>query len=208
MAGPLAVSQKPQVKEGKRMRNWRTCTLVAGALAAMATAVGCRDTAMPTSPNPGDPSLHETPPQPNDQANFRLTGGGRVDDPSHTTYAKNTPGSHDFATFGFQARPPGSGHITWVEHHRGAYGGGFSFHGRVTSFAGIGEEGCGTFSGTGSGRLRDGTAFSEVAFEVVHACDVTEPGRGSDHIWMSIPAFEDYSRHGLLSGGNIQEHAL
>jgi hypothetical protein len=197
------------------MRNRRTFTLVAGALAALATAVGCRDTAIPTSPNPGDPSFHEYPP-PTEQPTFRLTGGGRVDGHTHADGAtKNTPESHDFATFGFQARPTGtgdegSGNITWVEHNPDAFGGGFTFHGRVEVFAPFeGEEGdCATFSGTGRGRTRDGTPFDGVAFTVLHACDVREPGRGADHIEIVIEEFGFYTRDALLSGGNIQSHRL
>ena len=187
------------------MRNRRAFTLVAGALAAFATAVGCRDTT-PTSPNPGDPSFHEIPP-PAEEQNFRLTGGGRVDKADHDDPSKNPPGSHDFATFGFQARP-GSGNITWVEHNPDAPGGGFSFHGRVTEFfvIDLGEGDCATFSGTGRGRTRDGTPFDDVPFTVLHACDVDEPGR-RDHIEMVIDDF-GYVRHGPLSGGNIQSHAL
>jgi hypothetical protein len=194
------------------MRNRRTFTLVAGALAALATGVGCRDTATPTSPDPAGPSLHEIPP-PNEQPTFRLTGGGRVDDRSHVTYEKSTPESHDFATFGFQARPTGtgiegSGNITWVEHNPDAPGGGFTFHGRVTEFTPIAGDGdCATFSGTGRGRTRDGDAFDGIEFVVLHACDVREPGRGADHIEIVIDGL-GYDRHGLLSGGNIQSHAL
>ena len=196
------------------MRNRRTFTLVAGALAALATGIGCRDTAVPTSPNPGKPSFWETEPQANEQP-FRLTGGGRVDERDHTGYEKNTPESHDFATFGFQARPTGtgtegSGNITWVEHNPDAPGGGFTFHGSVTEFAVFqGDGDCATFSGTGRARTRDGTPFDEIEFVVLHACDVQEPGRGADDIEIVI-VIPDlvYDRHGLLSGGNIQSHRL
>lgn len=187
------------------MRNKRTFTLVAGALAALATGVGCRDT-MPTSPDPAGPSLHEIPP-PNEQpASFRLTGGGRVDGHSHLDGSdKSTPESHDFATFGFQARP-GSGNITWVEHNPEAIGGGFTFHGRVTEFTVIeGDGDCATFSGRGRARTRDGETFDDIPFTVRHACDVDEPGRGVDHISIELP---DYERHSILSGGNIQSHRL
>ena len=51
-----------------------------------------------------------TPPHKKDKdgqpANFRLTGGGRVDKPE-PQLGKNTPQSRDVATFGFQARPTG-----------------------------------------------------------------------------------------------------
>ena len=183
------------------MRNRRTFTLVTGALAAFATAVACRDTAMPTSPEPGDPLFWENEPPPN-EANFRLTGGGRVDKEDHEDPSKNPPGSHDFATFGFQARP-GSGNITWVDHNDD----GLTFHGRVSEFTVIAGDGdCATFSGIGRGRTRDGTPFDDVPFTVLHACDVDEPGR-RDHIEIVIDAL-GYARHGPLSGGNIQSHAL
>lgn len=189
------------------MRSWKTSTLVACALAVTATAMACRDNVVgPTSPGPGGPRLHVgTGP-----AAFRLTGGGRVDERDHNGYAKNTPESRDFATFGFQARPTGpnttegSGNITWVEHDPGAPGGGFTFHGRVTRFEGT-DTGCGKFSGTGNARRRDGEVYEDVWFEVEHACDVDEPGVGADHIMIMLPG---YSRHGLLSGGNIQKHKL
>ena len=187
------------------MRRRRTSTLVAGALAAMATAIGCRDVLAPTPKDPGTPRLHvaEGP------ADFRLTGGGRTDQRDHVGFEKNTPESRDFATFGFQARPvgpgttEGSGNITWVEHNPDALGGGFTFHGRVTRFERTDSD-CGQFSGTGRAHLRDGTVL-DADFLVEHACDVDEPGRGADHIAMILPGYE---RHGLLSGGNIQKHRL
>jgi hypothetical protein len=193
------------------MRNRRTFALVASALVAMATAVGCHDT-IPTSPEPTDPSFHEYPP-PEEKAEFRLTGGGRVDGPvvngPHEFTTKSTPESHDFATFGFQARPigdgpEGSGNITWVEHSRNAPGGGFTFHGRVEWFVTI-DENCGRFGGTGRARRRDGVVFDPVTFTVEHACDLAEPGRGEDHIQMDLPG---YSRDHELSGGNIQKHKI
>jgi hypothetical protein len=158
------------------------------------------------------------------QANFRLTGGGRIDKPganqlgAEDPTGKNTPDSRDFATFGFQARPSGSGstspsgHITWVEHNPDGFEGGFTFHGRVSTFEAVtdhrGEDAvCGRFSGVGSGRTRNGTPFDNVFFIVDHACDKAEPGVGNDHIRMMIPDF-DYDRAGLLTGGNIQWHKL
>jgi len=45
-----------------------------------------------------------------------------------------------------------------------------------------------------------------VPFEVNHACDVAEPGVGNDHIKITIG--DVYTRHGILSGGNIQQHRL
>ena len=166
------------------MRNRRTSTLLAGALVATATVIGCRDTLGPPTPTHTGPSLHETPPPPHDQANFRLTGGGRVDVNDHLGHSKNTPESHDFATFGFQARPTGSGtagsgNITWVEHNPAAPGGGFTFHGRVEWFTATTSPECGKFGGTGRAHLRDGNTYDNLVFEVEHACDLREPGVGA-----------------------------
>lgn len=157
-------------------------------------------------------------------AGFRMTGGGRIDEREGavaTPPSKSTPESRDFATFGFQARPlgpnttEGSGNITWVEHNPAAFGGGFTFHGRVTQFFAVenhfaGQPGqpdpvCGGFSGTGRARTRDGQTFEDLSFTVDHACDEGEPGVGHDHIGIVISG---YSRAGILTGGNIQKHRL
>jgi hypothetical protein len=186
-----------------------------GALAAALVAVACQDAASPP-PSPGSITAAVKPPK-DDCANFRLTGGGRTDDRSHVTANKSTPESHDFATFGFQARPngcpgiEGSGQLEWNEHDPNAFGGGFAFHGRVTFFTTthdetFGDPRCGRFGGFGRVHARDGSVVDGVAFEVQHACDIAEPGRGNDHI--SIAIGDAYSRHGLLSGGNIQWHRL
>ena len=198
-----------------RRSNW-TKSIVAAATAAAALTSGCRDATAPPS-GPHEPAFHDSPP-PNEvqPANFRLTGGGRVDARDHNGFAKNTPESRDFATFGFQARPTGpnttdgSGNITWVEHSPDAPGGGFTFHGRVTFFSTPSDEtsadaDCGRFGGTGRARRRDGVTFEDIPFTVGHACDKGEPGVGVDHITIDLPG---YSRHGLLSGGNIQKHKL
>jgi hypothetical protein len=47
--------------------------------------------------------------------------------------------------------------------------------------------------------------FDGVEFTVEHACDLREPGVGADHIMIMLPG---YSRHAILSGGNIQKHKL
>lgn len=191
------------------MSRRKTSTLVAAALAVMATAIGCRDVLAPTPRDPGTPRLHEGV----GPADFRLTGGGRVDKRGHAGPEKNTPESRDFATFGFQARPvgpgttEGSGNITWVDHNPDpAIGGGFTFHGRVDRFERTDTD-CGQFSGTGNARRRDGMTFENIRFLVEHACDVDEPGVGVDHIHMVFPDHA-YGRHGQLSGGNIQKHKL
>lgn len=155
---------------------------------------------------------------------FRMTGGGRIDEregPVPTSPAKSTPQSRDFATFGFQARPlncnttEGSGNITWVEHNPAAFGGGFTFHGRVTEFFPVenhwaGQPGqpdpiCAAFSGVGRARTRDGQTL-DGPFTVDHACDEGEPGR-NDHIGICIGGGA-YCRAGILTGGNLQKHRL
>jgi len=203
------------------MRHANHFTFVPGLVAAVLFAASCRDAAAPGSlerPSFGGKDHG------GGGANFRLTGGGRVDKPganlggAEDPTGKNTPDSRDFATFGFQARPSGSGstspsgHITWVEHNPNAFGGGFTFHGRVTSFDAPADhrgEGavCGRFSGVGSGRLRNGVPFDNVLFIVDHACDKAEPGVRNDHIYMIIFAL-NYDRAGILTGGNIQWHKL
>lgn len=178
---------------------------------AMLLAGACRDATAPPPPGEiGDARYHPIPGD--EKANFRLTGGGRVDERDHTGFDKHTPESRDFATFGFQARPTGpnttegSGNLTWVEHNPEHFGGGFTFHGRVTFFM-TSTEGpnCAYFGGTGRARTRDGQEFNDISWHAEHACDEGEPGRGRDHIRIVI---HDYSRHGLLSGGNIQKHKL
>ncbi len=200
----------------KMMTRVRRAIVIAPSVlvAAGVISIACRDATAPERLAVGDPLFggkKEPPPPP--PPKFRLTGGGRVDarNPapegphSPTETEKSTPETRDFATFGFQARPPGSGNITWVEHNPAQA---FTFHGTVNSFAsaasGVGET-CGTFSGTG--RLRTRAGFTgDATFVVHHACDVEEPGR-SDHISITITSGDfTYHRHALLSGGNIQEH--
>jgi hypothetical protein len=197
------------------MNKARHLPLALGAIAAILVAVACQDTASP----PGHISAGGAPPPKGGGgcANFRLTGGGRIDQRDHLGFAKSTPESHDFATFGFQARPTsacpptdGSGNLEWQEHNPAEFGGGFSFHGTVTFFTTTtdetaGDSRCGRFGGFGRVKTRDGRTFDNVLFEVRHACDVAEPGVGNDHIAITIGV---YSRHGILSGGNIQQHRL
>jgi hypothetical protein len=198
------------------MKSWKTSIAVASGI-AVALSAACRDVSAPTG-DAGEPAFHENPPpgEPGQPAKFRLTGGGRVDQRDHAGFAKHTPDSRDFATFGFQARPvgpntvDGSGNITWVEHNPAAPGGGFTFHGRVSFFTTPTDEtaadaDCARFGGTGRAHLRDGTKLDDVPFTVQHACDKGEPGVGVDHILIDLPG---YRRHGLLSGGNIQKHKI
>lgn len=205
------------------MNTWRTIIIGSRPLAAalLAAAVGaCDKPGGPVASDPEPPNFHEVL----GPACFRMTGGGRIDKPEPAIAmleSKNTPGSRDFATFGFQARPlrcnqlEGSGNVTWVEHNPAAFGGGFTFHGRVTTFFAVlnhyaGQPGqpdpiCGGFSGTGRARTRDGQTFEDLAFTVEHACDEGEPGVGHDHIGIMIGS---YARAGILTGGNLQKHRL
>lgn len=192
--------------------------LALGSVAAILVAAACQDAARPV----GSITAGHTKPPKDECANFRLTGGGRTDDRSHVTAEKSTPESHDFATFGFNARPngcpgtDGRGQLEWNEHDLNALGGGFAFHGRVTFFTNTVDEtagtfGCGRFGGFGRFNPRDGATEEDVPFEVRHACDIAEPGKGVDHISIVIGPTGDgsvYERHGLLSGGNIQWHRL
>lgn len=199
-----------------KARHW---SLAFGALAAVLVVVACEE---PASPSPGTITAAAKPPK-DECANFRLTGGGRTDDRSHVTAEKSTPESHDFATFGFNARPlgcpgtDGRGNLEWNEHNPDAtFLGRFAFHGRVTFFTNPDDEtagtfGCGRFGGFGRFNPRNGATEEGVPFEVRHACDVAEPGKGVDHISIVIGPTSTgvfYERHGLLSGGNIQWHRL
>lgn len=201
------------------MNKARHLSLAFGVLAAVLVVVACQDTASPPV-SPGNITAGHQKPE--GCADFRLTGGGRTDARDHDGYAKNTPGSHDFATFGFQARPEagcpsdnaGSGQQEWNEHGgapENAFGAPFAFHGRVTTFSAVeGLEGqCGTYSGVGRLNFHSGEKYDDVLFTVNHACDVQEPGVGHDHISITISLNgTTYERHGLLSGGNIQWHRL
>jgi hypothetical protein len=206
------------------MTKWRAITLTPAVVAAAGIiAVACRDAVAPLRESDIEPMAGQSPPPKKDDeprpSRFRLTGGGRVDrHDDHAEFEKNTPESHDFATFGFQARPTGinttegSGNFTWVEHNPDEFEGGFSFHGRVTFFTepvdGSSTDECGRFGGDGRARTRDGGEHN-VSFVVEHACDVSEPGRGNDHISVRINfSTMMYTRDQVLSGGNIQKHRL
>ena len=179
------------------------------ALTIALVASSCRDatTRSPLAPDEAPSFWEDQKP-----ANFRLTGGGRIDKPWPQT-GKNTPDNQDFATFGFQARPvapnttDGSGNITWVDHNPSAFGGGFTFHGRVTGFFAESDPDCATFTGTGDVKARDGTVLTDLSFAVEPACDHGEPGVGRDVIRMTINGGA-YVRDGILTGGNIQKHKI
>ena len=199
------------------MNHARHLSLALGAVAAVLIAAACHDAASPQGTiTAGILPGHDK--GGSQCADFRLTGGGRVDKPEPET-GKSPPSSHDFATFGFQARPDaacpfnmaGSGNIEWNEHNPDEFGGGFAFHGTVTFFTTTtdetaGDDRCGRFGGVGRLNTRNSGTFEDVSFEVNHACNVAEPGVGNDHIKITIG--DMYTRHGLLSGGNIQQHRL
>ena len=215
------------------MQRRKTLALVAATLTTIVIGAACERDATPVGPLAARPQLHIFPGE--ELACFRLTGGGRIDKPEPPTLMpqpKNTPDSRDFATFGFQARPNscddanGSGQIEWVDHNPGAPLGGFSFHGEVTWFVGVGDhygetgdpkDGCGRFSGMGRAHGRDGSTH-DVSFVVEHACDRGEPGR-EDHIRICLGTADQlqceagvpapaYRRDGILTGGNIQKHSM
>src|SRR2546426_1072773 len=193
-------------------RNFRVWS---GAAAIALAAVACTDSTTP----------HGTPARPSfwggggTPACFRVTGGGRIDKPEPSTpYPQSKNKDHDFATFGFQARPTacnstdGAGEIEWVDHSPSAPGHGFTLHGTVSSFSAVvdhyyPDRQCGSFSGTGHAKAHDHSFNQDVSFTVDHACDEGEPGKGRDHIRL-IMNDGAYDRAGILTGGNIQQHRL
>src|SRR3989449_6584100 len=193
-------------------RNFRVWS---GAAAIALAAVACTDSTTP----------HGTPARPSfwggggTPACFRVTGGGRIDKPEPSTpYPQSKNKDHDFATFGFQARPTacnstdGAGEIEWVDHSPSAPGHGFTLHGTVSSFSAVvdhyyPDRQCGSFSGTGHAKPHDHSFNQDVSFTVDHACDEGEPGKGRDHIRL-IMNDRAYERAGILTGGNIQQHRL
>lgn len=147
--------------------------------------------------------------------NFRMTGGGRIDDPEGRLLNRFTEpgacGGKSFATFGLNAGPGSdgdpTGNLEWVDHCRG-----LQIHGYdVTLFR--------VTSGTGGNRARGCAVWEGPAllngqpgyrFRVDPACDEGEPGRLD---WIAIELIADdgtvvYLRHGLLTGGNLQTHSL
>lgn len=224
---PLALTA-PQLNhpysvwEATAVGKHRKFSLVSALGAIAVVAIACEPPAAPEEADAVVPELHILPDE--KVACFRLTGGGRIDKPEPATVMaqpKNTPQSHDFATFGFQARPVacntsvGSGQLEWVDHNPGAPLGGFSFHSPVNWFVevedhygptGDPKDGCGRFSGN-DGRVhgRDGSKHEPVPFVVEHGCDRGEPGVGNDHIRICIGTAEpDECKTGFyVNGGAI-----
>lgn len=135
-------------------------------------------------------------------ANDRMTGGGKLGD------------RHDFATFGFDARPTG-GNLGWVQHcgkgvsswSATCANGSFTFHGTIAagSYSVVsGQPNCRTWSGTGTAKFKDVPSKNGTyAFTVNAACDNGQPGCGKDFIDITIG---DYHDSGYLTGGNIELH--
>jgi len=178
----------------------RSKTLWPALIAATVAAAACDRPAKLTAPTrtPGSPSFWFV------EANDRMTGGGKLGD------------GHDFATFGFNARP-GQGQIEWVQHYLDGINpasqtcafGQFTFHGStVTDYAAIeGEPTCRTWAGTGDVKLKDPVLAAQYngtyQYRVDRSCDNGEPGRGRDYMSITIGP---YHRGDILIGGNIQLH--
>ena len=123
--------------------------------------------------------------------NAFMTGGGKLGT------------GRDIATFGFNAGSRGSsglhGQLQYTDH-----AGSLSVHSlSIDSFGLIAGTPCVTFSGSARVNNVDGYSFT-----VNQACDNFEPGVGHDTFDISVsgPGISSYSRHGTLTGGNLQLH--
>jgi len=180
-------------------------TLMPGVLALVLGMVACNpdETVGPGEAGAGALMGGGKPPKPGEEANDRMTGGGKLGD------------GRDFATFGFQVRA-GQGSIEWQQHCLDGVSssstcvfGQFSFHGStVTSYAVVADDPahCRTWTGTGEAKLKD-PAMQQYngtyEYRVDRACDYGEPGHYNDVMSMTIAS---YHRDGQLTGGNIQLH--
>jgi hypothetical protein len=138
-----------------------------------------------------------TAPQPPGQPpadNRFMTGGGRIGEGS------------DFATFGFNAgdrngaRKGGvQGQLQYNDHAAD-----LKVHSTsITSFSVL-DDSCVTFSGTARVNGVDGYTFT-----VTEACDNGEPGVGTDTFSIQVTgAGVNYTRSGVLTGGNLQLHPV
>jgi hypothetical protein len=122
--------------------------------------------------------------------NAFMTGGGKLGT------------GRDIATFGFNAGSRGSsglhGQLQYTDH-----AGSLSVHSlSIDSFGLIAGTPCVTFSGSARVNNVDGYSFT-----VNQACDNFEPGVGHDTFDISVSGpGVSYSRHGTLTGGNLQLH--
>src|SRR5437773_8037045 len=121
--------------------------------------------------------------------NAFMTGGGKLGT------------DRDFATFGWNAGSRGSGglhgHLQYTDH-----AGSLSVHSQSIDSFDLISSTCVTFSGSASVNNVDGYSFT-----VNKACDNGEPGVGVDFLDISVSGpGVSYSRHGTLTGGNLQLH--
>src|SRR6266513_386960 len=122
--------------------------------------------------------------------NAFMTGGGKLGT------------GRDIATFGFNAGSRGSsglhGQLQYTDHAQS-----LNVHSlSIDSFELITGTTCVTFSG--SARVNNADGYS---FTVNQACDNGEPGVGHDTFDISVSGpGVSYSRHGTLTGGNLQLH--
>src|SRR5216117_433878 len=121
--------------------------------------------------------------------NAFMTGGGKLGT------------GRDIATFGFNAGSRGSGglhgHLQYTDHAQS-----LNVHSQSIDSFGLTSSTCVTFSGSARVNNVDGYSFT-----VNQACDNGEPGVGHDTFDISVsgPGIS-YSRHGTLTGGNLQLH--
>jgi hypothetical protein len=198
---------------------WRTRLWLSGAAATLVLAA-CETDHPSVAPQeePAGPMLTVEP------FAFRMTGGGRIDDPA--ALQKNEflePGVCDgksFATFGFNAGPKQNGtlhgEIQWVDHCRGLKVHGYD----VTAYSAISgsghpkERGCAEWEGPARVNGVEGYTF-----RVEPACDEGEPGWRDpndesdppDWIQLIVRSADGttiYVRQGRLTGGNIQTHPV
>ncbi len=128
------------------------------------------------------------------QGNPFMTGGGRIGE------------GRDFATFGFNAgdrngaRSGGvQGQLQYNDHAADV-----KVHSTsITAFSVL-DDNCVSFSGTARVNGVDGYTFT-----VTEACDNGEPGIGTDSFAIQVTGpGVNYSRSGVLTGGNLQLHPV
>jgi len=121
--------------------------------------------------------------------NAFMTGGGKLGT------------GRDIATFGFNAGSRGAGglhgQLQYTDHAQS-----LNVHSQSIDSFGLTSSTCVTFSGSARVNNVDGYSFT-----VNQACDNGEPGVGHDTFDISVsgPGIS-YSRHGTLTGGNLQLH--
>jgi hypothetical protein len=200
-----------------RIQRWHTW--VFGAAAAVLVVAGCSDDDALAPDGAGSGPILTTEP-----FAFRMTGGGRVDDPAaqqkNAFYEPGVCSDKSFATFGFNAGPKQDGtlhgQIEWVDHCRK-----WNIHGygvdQFTATSGDGRpksRGCAVWEGPARFNGAEGYRY-----RVEPACDEGEPGWRDpndpsdppDWIAIELRAADGtviYLRHGALTGGNIQTHPV